>query len=225
MADRYWVGTNGGSWTPTATGGWSATSGGAPGASAPTQNDNVFFDANSNGPGGPIVYTDTGSVNCRSLSLLGWLGQLQLNTALSVCGDLDLSDQPGVAGNIRSNGGLFRMAGAGAFSITSRGKSFLYCGIRFENTAGAWTLQDDLYIQTTGGVDLRAGTLNTNGKTITIDDGDFLALNGTGPRTVNLGGGTLMLGRNLSLAAATVFNATGSVIHFTGASSLLVAHS
>lgn len=46
MASRYWVGGSG-TWDNASTANWSATSGGAPGASAPTTGDNVFFDANS----------------------------------------------------------------------------------------------------------------------------------------------------------------------------------
>ena len=46
MADRFWVGGTG-TWNSTSTANWSASSGGAPGASAPTSADDVFFDANS----------------------------------------------------------------------------------------------------------------------------------------------------------------------------------
>jgi len=44
MADRYWVG-NSGLWTDTAH--WAATSGGTGGESVPTEDDDVFIDANS----------------------------------------------------------------------------------------------------------------------------------------------------------------------------------
>ena len=44
MASRFWVGGTG-TWDSTSTANWSATSGGAAGASAPTNIDDVFFDS------------------------------------------------------------------------------------------------------------------------------------------------------------------------------------
>lgn len=46
MANRFWVGGSG-TWNATSTANWAATSGGASGASAPTNVDNVTFDSNS----------------------------------------------------------------------------------------------------------------------------------------------------------------------------------
>ncbi len=60
MPNRFWVGGSG-DWNASSTTNWSATSGGAPGASAPTSVDDVFFDAAS---GSPTV-TPSGAV-CRS---------------------------------------------------------------------------------------------------------------------------------------------------------------
>ena len=55
MANRYWVG-NGGNWDDTSH--WSTSSGGSGGASVPTQDDDVYFDANS--------FTTSGqTVHCR----------------------------------------------------------------------------------------------------------------------------------------------------------------
>ncbi len=50
MAIRYWVGGSG-TWNSTSTSNWSATSGGASGASVPTINDLVIFDAGSDAGG------------------------------------------------------------------------------------------------------------------------------------------------------------------------------
>lgn len=47
-AQRFWVGGSG-NWSDTTR--WATSSGGAGGASVPTESDNVFFDANSNGVG------------------------------------------------------------------------------------------------------------------------------------------------------------------------------
>ena len=56
-ADRYWV-LGGGTWSDFAAH-WSATSGGPPGATLPSDTDNVFFDVNSGLPGVIIIDVDT----------------------------------------------------------------------------------------------------------------------------------------------------------------------
>lgn len=55
MALRYWVRGNG-TWNSTNTANWSATSGGLPGASVPTADDDVIFNAQSSG-GTPYTVT------------------------------------------------------------------------------------------------------------------------------------------------------------------------
>ena len=57
MASRFWVGGSG-TWDASSTANWSATTGGAAGASAPTNADNVFFNANS-GTAATITVTAT----------------------------------------------------------------------------------------------------------------------------------------------------------------------
>jgi hypothetical protein len=66
MANRFWVG-NTGTWNLTATTNWAASSGGSSGASAPTGNDEVFFDVNS------IATTCTVSVLTATCANI-WIG-------------------------------------------------------------------------------------------------------------------------------------------------------
>lgn len=64
MADRFWVGGTG-TWDSTSTANWSASSGGAPGASAPTSADNVFFDDNS----GTGTCTTDATAICQNMTM------------------------------------------------------------------------------------------------------------------------------------------------------------
>lgn len=77
MANRYWVGGSG-DWNTTSTLNWSTTSGGASGASAPTLNDNVIFDQNSDGGGAftvtmksTVYFADFDSRNLVNTMTLG----------------------------------------------------------------------------------------------------------------------------------------------------------
>lgn len=72
MANRYWVG-DGGRWHGTDH--WSATSGGASGASEPTANDDVYFDANSFSSNGQTIYQGGNSIlttiYCKAINFTG----------------------------------------------------------------------------------------------------------------------------------------------------------
>jgi fibronectin-binding autotransporter adhesin len=64
MASRYWVGGTG-TWDNTNTANWSETSGGEGGASAPTSDDDVYFDGSSD-VGSAFTVTIGTNATCRS---------------------------------------------------------------------------------------------------------------------------------------------------------------
>ena len=68
MANKFWVG-NGGDWDSTTH--WSLTSGGTSGASVPSQNDDVFFDANSFTSGSQTVIDTDVYENAKSINFTG----------------------------------------------------------------------------------------------------------------------------------------------------------
>ena len=81
MANRYWVGGTG-TWDNTIGTKWSDTSGGTGGASVPTKNDDVFFDANSGS--GTVTTSATGYLpgtgpRTKNLDLTGFTGTLNSN--------------------------------------------------------------------------------------------------------------------------------------------------
>jgi hypothetical protein len=69
MATRYWVGGSG-SWNAASTTNWSATSGGAGGASAPTNADDVIFNSASSG-GSYTVTLTLGNSTCKTMTVDG----------------------------------------------------------------------------------------------------------------------------------------------------------
>ena len=75
MADRYWVGGSG-TWDNSSTANWAATTGGASGASAPTNADNVFFDTNSG-------TAATVTVAATAVSLSTTVNKSDINLSLS----------------------------------------------------------------------------------------------------------------------------------------------
>lgn len=81
--NRYWVGGTD-TWNGTAGSKWSETSGGASGAAAPVQDDDVFFDANS----GAGTTTLGSAVNVGSLTFTGYTGTFTGSSALNLYGNM-----------------------------------------------------------------------------------------------------------------------------------------
>jgi len=161
MANRYWVGGSG-TWGSTAS--WSASSGGASGASVPTNADDVFFDASSDGAGNAAFTVTLGAnATCLSLNFSAVDQNVTFTGAftLSVVGNLVLSPTKTI-----SVTGItaLSMTATTSRTITSGGGT-LTGGISFAGSAGTWTLQDAFTI--TGTVTHTLGTIAFNGFTFT----------------------------------------------------------
>lgn len=116
MASRYWVG-GAGTWDTSSTAHWSATNGGAPGASAPTSADDVFFTSLSG----------SGLVTCS-----GILGNFLSITCTGYTGSMDgtIGNASGVI--VLSSGGTFSQLLIGVtndLSLTCAGKSVAFFDI------------------------------------------------------------------------------------------------
>ena len=206
MANRYWVGGSG-NWTDN-TNHWSASSGGAPGASVPTSADDVYFNASSFSGGGQTVTLNT-SQDCGSMN---WSGATNSPTfshsgTLSIYGSLTLI----AAMTDSGGGGLLFKAGSGSWTITTNGLTGLeywYFGQGIGASSATWTLQDNL--TASGSVTLVHGTLNTNGKDVSIYG--FDGTNGDG--TLTLGASNLWCGSSwLALNASLTLSAASSTIY------------
>lgn len=174
---------------------WSTTSGGAGGAARhgmPTSTNNVYFDAGSNFTVGnnsvDLTWLSSAPIQCKDIDFTGSFGtaypNLKYGTAFiypwNIYGSITL-----IAGMTTDAGGAddqyIQLLGSG--NITSAGVIWQDPDFRL-NTAGTYTLQDDLVINVAAsnqvGYTWTAGTLNTNSKTIKFYGDAGVTFNGGG---------------------------------------------
>jgi hypothetical protein len=191
MADKYWVGGTG-TWNTVLTTNWRTTSGGLVVATVPTAADNVIFDSNS---GGTFTVTMTGALACLSFTVSSGTVTFALGTAptLTVAGDMSLS-----SGTVWSSTGTTTFTSTTSRTITTSGTS-MNCPITFNGAGGTWVLQDALTMNSARLLSHTNGTIDLNGKTLTVGTG-YTTVAGTKNLTFN--GGTLVC----PTASTTSFN-------------------
>jgi hypothetical protein len=202
MADRYWVGGSG-TWDSVSTGNWSATSGGAPGASAPTSVDSVFFNASSGSP----------NVSISGATCLDWnhtAGNATFDfgfSSVNVHGSLTWS-----AGTTLFNGGtLFFAATSGARTVNTAAKALFNTSVIFgtATSTATWTLQSNLIGGTFSSITVNSGTFTTFNGTTHFSVTEFDSITATSiytAATVNFNSSTIG-----SAAIPTTLNFTGTV--------------
>lgn len=210
MASRFWVGGTG-NWDAATTTNWAATSGGLGGASVPTSSDDVTFDSLSNATAYTVTITAT--TNCANISFSN-----PLVGALTFAGSSALN----VFGNFTILSVIIRSyIGALTFSATSIGKILTFNSITFASVTvfngvgGEWTLQD-AFNNGTSSITLTAGTLNTNGKTVTC--GAFSATSAS-LRTLTLGASIINCASWVTNSANITLNANTSTFALSGSGS------
>lgn len=211
MPDRYWVGGTA-NWDATAGTKWAATSGGAGGASVPTSNDNVFFDAAS----GAVTVTKTGTEFCASCNFTGFTGTFAGSGTLNLFGSLTA-----VAAMTWTFSGSTVFQGSGAVTFTSAGKTLGPITINRGTGSDSVTLQDAL--TSSGAITLTLGTFTTNNFNVTATQ---LSSSNSNTRTINLGSSAVTLSSGatpINFAASTnlTFNAGTSNIVLSGAGGTL----
>ena len=228
MADRYWVGGTG-TWSNTLTTNWASTSGGAAGASAPTTADNVIFDVNSDVGGAAFVVTLGTSPACLDFSFGSGAQALDAAMTLSGTGGLTIAGSLTlVAANLTVS-----VSSNWSFTATTTGKTITTAGHRFTSgrpafngVGGGWTFLDAVICgNSNNGIDIFAGTLNTNNQTVTTGN---IFTSGSLTRSLILGSSNITLtssfdpinfsGTNFTLNAGTstiTCNGTAST-GFTG---------
>ena len=210
--DLYWIG-NGGDWGDVNH--WSQTSGGSPCNCIPTQNDNVYFDANSFGGGGQTVNINL-EAYCKSMD---WTGAASSSTLAGTStthlyGSLVLNPNMNIT---YQNSFSFQSNNSGN-TIQTFGKTIYPY---FYGLNGEWTLQDNL---TAPYIYFAAGSLNTNN--VTVNTGGFYC-GGNEVRSLTLGSSTITVsssgtalefsGSNLTLNAGTsTIKLTGESVTFNG---------
>jgi hypothetical protein len=202
---RYWVGGSG-SWTTTSTTNWAFSSGGASGAPVPTAQDNVYFDQP-----GPYTVSPSSTIFCLDFNISGSSVTFAQSTAtLSVNGSMSLASTTVWTGTgsitFASTQPLQPLCAPPITSrtITSNGIT-LSVPFIFNGVGGSWSLQSALTTSAAvaGAVTLTNGTLDLNGKTLTLSaTATATFLTATGTKNLTFNGGTLAI----AASGTTAFN-------------------
>lgn len=217
MANRYWVGGTG-TWNNTTTN-WSATSGGASGASAPTSADNVFFDQ-------ATTYTVTISIaTCLDFTVSAGAVTFSGTGTPGIYGNVSLS-----SGTVWSATGTIYLYATSSKTITTSGRT-INSPIQMDSTTGTWVLQDALTLGTSAYIVHNNGTLDLNGKTLTINYTSIPSYSIPTSTSQNLtfNGGTIVLPANGYWGGSgTTFTTTAGTgvgaIQFNGAGTFLTSN-
>ncbi len=208
--ERFWV-VGSASWSTANTVNWALISGGAGGKGVPTLASPVFFDANS----GASTVTVVSNGGAKGIDCTGFTGTLAGATSMQNAGSLTLNSGMGYT----YSGTITFSSPLAGNTITSAGKSFAG-SLNFSGIGGTWQLQDNLTHTGLSGVTVTNGTLDLNGKTITMG-GNFTAsaagaiLAGTSTATLIMSGVTSTTSVLDSKAAYT-----WGTVNFTGGVSL-----
>lgn len=214
MPDRYWVGGTG-TWSSTNTANWSESSGGATGASVPTADDDVFFDANSNT--GTSAFTVTIALNysalCKNFTVSGLDGVMTFTRAtggrLYVYGSWS-SPTTNFTFTVAMNVFFAATTTGHTIAMESSAKASGSAGLLFVGAGGEWTFTAEPIRVTS--VEVSAGTLKTNGYALNIT-GAFQSI-GTTTRAIEFGSSVVSLSNSTS-----DFTITGSNITFDAGTS------
>ncbi len=209
-ADYYWVG-NGGNWSDTLH--WVTTSGGSTYYSVPpTQDDNVYFDANSFTLTGQAVTIDA-AANCLNFD---WTGAI--NTP-----DFTGASELNVYGSIKLVSGMTATY-TGTLMLWSdlAGNTLDFAGVTLNVSSfqfygfGEWTLTSDLIVSGTAPLILWSGTTNTNNFTVNVSSIDFYNSFYGDEVYLNLGASTINISDfNVSTSLGTHLDAGTSTINLT----------
>ncbi len=216
-AGYYWVGGSG-NWADYASH-WATTSGGATfHTQAPTQNDHVYFDANSFTAAGQKVTINVNAV-CADMSWTGALYSPELirdattTRTLSIHGSLTLI----TAMNFNFLGVVYFESIASGKTITSAEQSFKH-NVHFNNVGG-WKLLDGFLQTGNYTVYLVKGTLDLNDMPFTVN---IFNSNYTNVRMMKLGDSIVTITSTSSSAfyfrgENLTFQCDSSLVRFTSA--------
>jgi len=144
---------------------------------------------------GTYALTITSTGRTRNLNFTGFAGSV-VNTAIVIYGDLVLAS--GATYTAGANGWLFSSTSGTPRTITTNAKTMDF-PLTFNGVGGSWVLQDALTMGSARTLTHTNGTINLNGKTLTVGTA---YTTGTGTKDLTFNGGTLIC----PTAAATAFN-------------------
>ena len=191
MANRYWVGGTG-NWDATSTTHWSASSGGSGGASVPTTADDVIVNSASGSP----AISMSANTNCKSLTTTGATCSFSGGNLITVAGGITFSTT-----TTWSHNATLSLTGTG--TITTNGvvmpSSFSINAVGLTITLGSALTCSNT---TVDAFRLSNGTINLNGKTLTISNAAGKANINSGTKDITFNGGSFVI----NCAGATAFN-------------------
>lgn len=206
--DHYWVGGTG-NWNDASH--WAGYNGGSGGTSVPTQNDNVYFNANSFSAGSQTI-TINATASCNTMDWTGVTNSPTLAgaSALSVYGSLILHSSITLSWNAVLN---FKGTSPSPYYTVDLAGKTLNNSCVFNASAGIWSLSSNLNVGTQL-LQFLNGKLYFNAKTVTCGNFDT---DTSGARTLDMVSATLnctgycdMQGNNLT------YDFTGSTINMSG---------
>jgi hypothetical protein len=201
MADRYWRGGTG-TWNATTTN-WSDTSGGAGGFSAPTANDDVYIDANSNTGTAAFTITVGATTNCRSISFNadGLCTLARGTNNMNINGSWYNSTSATFA--TTGTGGIqfVNNAGLNGGDINTNGVSWATNSLVFNGVGATWTLQSAISTSAAGFTTHTNGAINLNGFTFT--SGTYTSTTNNAGRYVTFGSARILV-NSTSLASNSI---------------------
>lgn len=228
MPTKYWYKAANGSDNWSVASNWYLGSGGTGGTTTiPGNVDDVILDTNS----GNGTITLAAAASCRSIVATTFTGTLAGSFGLTIAGsngggqgagksiEFGPPGSPGVGMTYTLSGALSLAAVTSSGSINFNGQSHSTGIITINAALGIWTLAENL--TTTGSINYTAGSLTTNGYTITCNN---FSISGSGVRTLNLGSSLINCTGNgtpwgfVTSATNVTFNAGTSTIRFSNTS-------
>ena len=206
MATYYWVGGTG-NWDNSNAANWSATSGGAGGAGIPTSADNIIFNASS-GTGTVTVFS-TAVCNDLTASAVTAATTFTMSTGPSVSGSVNFGASATITSSTYLDINLVATTTGKTFTCTATG----FLGdLTFSGVGGGWTVSSAI---TCEDIYHTAGTLNTNGQTITIGRAastfsSFSDSGSTTTRTLTLGASAINIGTTATSGTSVGWTITGT---------------
>lgn len=189
MANRYWVG-NGGDWVTSGSVHWSTTSGGAPGASTPTEFDDVFFDENSFTLPGQAVDLNVSFLKCRNMD---WTGALHTPALIGPLYGIEIYGSVTLIAAMTVTPMLIYLVGTG--TLTTNG-AILNTPVWMSSGTPSYALQDDLTINSA--LLVNVGEFDSGGKNISVAG---FTSSGSEARTLTLGASTITCSGDVVITA------------------------
>lgn len=206
MADRYWRGGTG-TWNTTTTN-WSDTSGGAGGFSAPTANDDVYIDANSNTGTTAFTITLGATVNCRSINFQAdaLCTLARGSSSMNINGSWYNSTSATFATTGTATIQFVNNASMNGGDINWNGVSSGTNSLIFNGVGATWTFQSAFSTSAAGILTHTNGALNLNGFNLTV--GSYVSTAANAGRVVTFGSNRIIC--NTTALASNSINITGT---------------